>query len=624
MSHGRLNIPSIVHYTNLTGQQIKHGLAILVQQHLALWSTDETSSSTYYEADWLGAYSLVRSGKFIQAAGARFGAQPESIFSDCILSGHVRVGDLEQASNFDHEKLSNGTNGINGKDARTLESMHASLYTLLQHGFLSLAHDSHFRSEAENTVRAEATVRRTYPQFQDKVKTTARDEFEAAVLKKLKAWRYGSSEMITSIQQHRLHVIPKGTKRHFDEDAEENHQPPSKMARIGNGEVNGKPSSKAARANFIHRDIVIRVNNDKFTVAARSDRLVQLVEERIGLATSKVYSAVIRSLEKTEYRCGPMKRDIEKEYDEAEILRLESRGLESVTTADLIQSMNEFQFLRGSIGPMNSSKFQDTNHRKKSRRESDSNDDSEDNHSASGEKILENHESESDQAEDFDSDDELDRQSHRHIIHQHLRLLAEHPYQFLTHHRRGTEGKKDDHWSIPYAFVSHKLRLEELNKAISSRFGPSALRVVRLLQEKGRLDEKAIGTFSFLDNKVLRSTIASLHKAGYLDVQEIPRDSSRQPSKTIYLWFFDEHRCAKKLTQDTYQAMSRCLQRLKVERDSMRDVLDKASRTDVVGREQKLLASGEWQSLQEWRRREEQILGEVGRLDDIVLVLRDL
>ena len=69
--------------------------------------------------------------------------------------------------------------------------------------------------------------------------------------------------------------------------------------------------------------------------------------------------------------------------------------------------------------------------------------------------------------------------------------------------------------------------------------------------------------------------------------------------------------------------MARCLQRVKVEREAVQTVIEKAERTDVVGKEEEYLGVGERVALEEWREREERLLGEVGRLDDLVAVLRD-
>ena len=77
------------------------------------------------------------------------------------------------------------------------------------------------------------------------------------------------------------------------------------------------------------------------------------------------------------------------------------------------------------------------------------------------------------------------------------------------------------------------------------------------------------------------------------------------------------------LIEDTYKCMTRCLQRMKVERDKVKPTIEKSERTDVRGKEERLLAKAELAVLKGWRKKEEWLLGEVGRLDELIFVLRD-
>ena len=155
------------------------------------------------------------------------------------------------------------------------------------------------------------------------------------------------------------------------------------------------------------------------------------------------------------------------------------------------------------------------------------------------------------------------------------------------------------------------------------RYGDVALRVLRVLHAKGKLDEKRLQEISLLPFKDLRQTLASMQSGGFVDLQEVPKDAQRQPSKTIFLWYFDPDRVASSVLEDTYKAMSRTLQRIKFERSLRRDFLDKTERSDVKGNEERWLSEGELEQLQRWRGMEAMLLGVVSRLDDMVAVLRD-
>lgn len=221
----------------------------------------------------------------------------------------------------------------------------------------------------------------------------------------------------------------------------------------------------------------------------------------------------------------------------------------------------------------------------------------------------------------IDFGEDSSSRSHNDLIRQNLLLLAEHPYRFVRHIRR--MANQPESWSVSFASLSRQLRLIELENIITSRYTTDGLRIVRILQDKGKLDEKAIGNFGLMNSKVLRSYLTMMHESGHLELQEVPRDNNRQPSRTMFLWFFDPERCRQKILEQTYKTMARCLQKVKVEREAVQTLIDKAARTDVVGKEDEYLGLDERTALEEWRGREEKLLGEVGRLDDLVAVMRD-
>ena len=207
------------------------------------------------------------------------------------------------------------------------------------------------------------------------------------------------------------------------------------------------------------------------------------------------------------------------------------------------------------------------------------------------------------------------------LVQQHLLLLAEHPFQFATHHRR--RHNRPESWDVDFSHVVDRIRLVELEQIIVSRYEREGLRIVRILQEKGKLDEKSIGSFALMPQKQMRSLLTRMHEAGHLELQEVPRDLQRLPSRTIFMWFFDADRCCRKVLEETYKTMARCLKRIKAEKETIQGVIDKAARTDVVGKEEEFLSVDERTALEAWREKEERLLGEVGRLDELVCVLRD-
>lgn len=205
-------------------------------------------------------------------------------------------------------------------------------------------------------------------------------------------------------------------------------------------------------------------------------------------------------------------------------------------------------------------------------------------------------------------------------VRQHLLLLAEHPYKFVTYIRRRSHYPES--WTVNFPSLAHRLRVVELEKIIMACHGLEGLRVIRILQVKGKLAEKELGASALMNQKVMRCILTAMHQSGHIELQEIPRDAQRQPSRCIFLWYFDTERCRQTVLEQTYKTMVRCIQRIKVEREAIRSIISKAARTDVIGNEEKFLSLEERTVLEVWREKEEKLLGEMQRLDDVVSVLR--
>ena len=204
MCNGRLTILSLLHHTSLPPRQIRHALAVLLQQHLAFWYT-AYEGTTYYEANWTGAYTLVRSGKLTKAVEDRLGPVAGELLTSLLLSGHARVTDLAQAYSADSHSTSiepgdpkSALNGdlANGKSTHLLngripsaEAFQTALTALVGTGLVATVHESHFRSEADNRVEAEVLVK-SWDIFKGDLKGPEKVEFAVAVNKKLLDWKF--------------------------------------------------------------------------------------------------------------------------------------------------------------------------------------------------------------------------------------------------------------------------------------------------------------------------------------------------------------------------------------------------------------------------------------------------
>lgn len=238
---------------------------------------------------------------------------------------------------------------------------------------------------------------------------------------------------------------------------------------------------------------------------------------------------------------------------------------------------------------------------------------------------------------DANADPEASRKKKRmSMIKQHLELLAEDSFKFLRLESNRGMGE----WSVDYKELGKLMKQIEVEKVVEERFGGMGTRLLRIIKEKGRVDEKQvcvsapssvgllitcvqIATIALLKQKEIRATLSGLHEAGHLALQEVPKTATPQVSRMFFLWFYDADRAAAALIADIYKAMSRCLQRTDTEREKRKSLLEKSERTDVQANMDEYLTKGEKRELDIWIAREEKLWAAVLRLDRMVLIMRD-
>lgn len=392
--------------------------------------------------------------------------------------------------------------------------------------------------------------------------------------------------------------------------------------------------------NIVQEDLVLRINHDKFAVVTRNQRLVELADKSIGTTTSKVYAEILRKLEAKMLQCKEETRSFE-DPDERDM-----NSLPQVSTQELAALLQDSTDFAGAIGQVDPDKIDLTvfDHPKKLRRKA----------SADSDRPMEI--TVVDDVSSDEDEDEIDYNSDKSEIvsdaeslpsslsitppskttttslaatkrgafsalRPHLLLLCEHHHRFLHHIPRTLS--TPENWAVDFSVLSTTLLDITLAQTISARFGPQATRLVNILAARGKLDEKTLTALGLINQKTMRSLLTAMHQSGYLQLQEIPRENNRQPSRTLYLWAWDADRARAKLLEECYATIAKLVRRARVEREQVRETVEKASRTDVVGREDEFLGEGERRALEEWRAREERIWGEVGRLDEVVGIVRD-
>lgn len=200
-------------------------------------------------------------------------------------------------------------------------------------------------------------------------------------------------------------------------------------------------------------------------------------------------------------------------------------------------------------------------------------------------------------------------------VDEQLRLLAEGPLQFVS-------GCPPNSWMIDIHKLHDHFRAVEISQIVRDRLGVTALRIIRMLEEKGKLDEKSLQEIGLLSARDLRQNLARLKSAGFIELQEVPREPQRQPNRTIFLWFYDPRQVRTTMIEDYYKSLARLLQRIKIERRRISPTLEKVERSDIKGSEDRFLQAAEMDILRQGKSRERWICGMIDRLDSSLAVFQ--
>lgn len=204
-------------------------------------------------------------------------------------------------------------------------------------------------------------------------------------------------------------------------------------------------------------------------------------------------------------------------------------------------------------------------------------------------------------------------------MRQHLLLLKESKHKFVRH--CGTQGRGQ--WTVDFEQLMNRARETELDAVIEQTYGRHGLRLTRILREKGKLDEKMLHGAALMRKPDVQAKMVQMQMAGVVDIQEVPKDSSRLANRTMFFWYFDGERTQAQLLDDVYKAMVRCLQTLQVRRHHEKSILSFVERKDVQGREEEVMTTEHYNTYNQHLGVEEKLLGQVMRLDSMISVLRD-
>ncbi|KAL8699979.1 MAG: hypothetical protein Q9224_001176 [Gallowayella concinna] len=519
--NGRLSLSGLVHHTSFSSTELKHSLSVLIQHHLVHWYSPDHESHSFYEANLENSYALTRFGKYIQLLRHRFGDYAGDLISDIITLGHASVGDLTRTYvpladepgplieiiPSEHCSLPSGkhymkSDNFTKETAHTADDLHSIVGELLRAGVLRSVHESYFRPAADNIAEAEASV-----PYDSSTKGKKQQEanWEASVQKKLEDWKYGSKAETKALAQ-----TLRGMKRTYEGDEDEQPSKKRKIAGFRNCSNGTGGNQDSASSGWLDHDLLLRVNHEKLTIMMRNQQLVTLAEDSVGTPTSTVYAELLRLAEPQLRKC---KNELNFAGDDTEV---DLRALPQVSTEDLAEIMYSTQSppdLSGALGYVDPSRIdlrKLLNQPKKPRKRRKTVGQDVDEASVEGSASSDESEEESSGESEPDTPNTTPETTPKmngaatrtDTLRQHLLLLAEQPQQFLIPVPRT---KADpEKWAIPYPTLSKTLLHNAILNITTSRFGPLATRLIRILaaNDNGtKLDEKMLVLLSLIPQK---------------------------------------------------------------------------------------------------------------------------
>ncbi|KAK4042758.1 RNA polymerase III subunit RPC82-domain-containing protein [Parachaetomium inaequale] len=643
LSKGRSNLTQLAQYTAMTPRQVRHGLAVLQQHNLLFYHVDPSAEFASYEANADHAYNLVRTGKILEMVDTSFGPAAKDVMQSLLLSGQTRISDLvaayrekiEQANQTaaiigDDDDFGAETNGVNGdsqpaKKPGPLVKSTAHLNTLIcrlvEAELIDVVHSKSFESPEDVLKTVEKEVMDKH--FPAGVKgNKAKIELQERIAEGLRKVR--------------------GESKSLKRKLEQNGGSAAKRRKLvaGLGGANGVQDEDMDPA--LDPRQVIRINYEKCLVDLRNRRLAQYATDMIGETTAYVYGVLLKLLTKDLPRCraNPV-MDAGDEKDESE------KGTVCVTTEQILDNLKTSVDLSLGIGKAERRQVSSTAAEKielyppKKRvliEEAE----------VDGEASADEDEGDNESSEEseYDSDykapatngangtngvngtngtkvkfDESAAPKERRLdrpgqLRQHLLILSESTQRFVRH-------CGPDEWTVDFVPVMNSLREVELDSVIERTCGRQGLRLVRILRAKGKLDEKALPNVALMRKPELQQKMLEMQTAGFVSVQEVPRDLKADVKKSFFLWFCDVDRSLSRLLDTSYTTMVHCIQVLEALRQKERDVLETTKRTDVRGREKDTMRKSYYERYSRFLECERTLFAQVMRVDDLVSVLRD-
>lgn len=355
------------------------------------------------------------------------------------------------------------------------------------------------------------------------------------------------------------------------------------------------------------------INLERFLKARRSKHLAKFASTRVGSTSAEIYKIALKLTEKkTPPLVDPLTQTgLLQELDEAKAIEEDQEFAEEKTKGIIFNALDISKYLPASLdlrGSIVSSLKRDKGSRGTSESQATKRLKTEDGFVIPA--LPNSVKNEDDGEEDMNLDELDDNDSDPHsvsLITNHLRLLASSSIPFLKETKPGV-------YYVPYSKLVPMLKSSVYDYLLASTLGPSAMRIRRCVCANSLISEKVINSTALMKEKDIRSTIASLVKYNVVEIQEVPRTADRAASRAVFLFRSKERHAYDFMKHNLAWNIGNLLHKKEKLKEGNADLLTKANRDDVKGRETELLLPSELNQLKMVNERELNIITRVCRV----------
>ncbi|KAJ7093171.1 RNA polymerase III subunit RPC82-domain-containing protein [Mycena epipterygia] len=179
---------------------------------------------------------------------------------------------------------------------------------------------------------------------------------------------------------------------------------------------------------------------------------------------------------------------------------------------------------------------------------------------------------------------------------------------------------------VEFETICKRLRRRVLESVTRERHGPEGVRILRLLLDTGKMDEKQISKVVMIPAKDVRPLLALMSAESLISTQEVAKSADRNPARMFYLWHVDLQKAYSVILGNLYKTLYNIGVRRQAEREEpmLRAVLEKRERSDVSQDEAGLMSRLELDMIKEWEDKQEKLTVLEMRVEESVFILRDL